>query len=174
MHRGHAAVLEALCAASREVVVVVGSANRYDWRNPFTLRETRMMIEMVITHPCRVQILGLDDVGDGPRWRQLLLEAVGPVEAVFTANPYVWHLLVEHVPVRHPVSLLPLEERLRVEGAMVRRLMAEGRDWQDLVPPPVARLVEERGLAERFRREFGLETLARTLMDVGRKDVLVE
>ena len=38
--------------------------------------------------------------------------------------------------------------------------MARGEAWQELVPPEVAAFIENNGLDERFRREFGLETLA--------------
>jgi nicotinamide-nucleotide adenylyltransferase len=43
---------------------------------------------------------------------------------------------------------------------MVRRAMARGEDWRTLVPTAVARWLDERRLVERFRREFGLATLA--------------
>jgi hypothetical protein len=43
---------------------------------------------------------------------------------------------------------------------MVRRRMARGEDWRSLVPPRIARYLDERALVDRFRREFGLATLA--------------
>ena len=41
--------------------------------------------------------------------------------------------------------------------------MARGEDWRQLVPPEVAAWMDEAGLVQRFRREFGLQTLAREL-----------
>ena len=35
-----------------------------------------------------------------------------------------------------------------------------GEEWKNLVPPAVAAYLQDRGLVERFRREFGLATLA--------------
>jgi nicotinamide mononucleotide adenylyltransferase len=43
---------------------------------------------------------------------------------------------------------------------MVRKTMARGGDWRDLVPKEVADYITARQLDERFRREFGLQTLA--------------
>ena len=60
----------------------------------------------------------------------------------------------------HPVSFVPPEQRVRVNGTMVRVAMAEGEGWQELVPPGVRELLLSRGLVDRFRREFGEETRA--------------
>jgi len=41
--------------------------------------------------------------------------------------------------------------------------MAQNYDWESLVPAPVAHYIKEHHLDERFRKEFGLETLATML-----------
>jgi nicotinamide-nucleotide adenylyltransferase len=174
VHEGHAVVLRCLCGVAGQVVVGIGSANRYDWRNPFTLDEVRQMLRCVLDDRHGVEIVALDDLGDGPRWRELVKRVIGPVDVVFTANPYVRHLLAGHYRVEHPVVVVPQDQRAPVEGAMVRRMMARGEAWDRLVPAPVAELIRSRGLAQRFRNEFGLETLARTLMYGRRRHVLVE
>jgi hypothetical protein len=38
--------------------------------------------------------------------------------------------------------------------------MAQGEAWREMVPSAVATWIEDRGLDRRFRREFGLATLA--------------
>jgi hypothetical protein len=38
--------------------------------------------------------------------------------------------------------------------------MARGEDWRALVPPAIAGYLDRNGLVDRFRREFGLATLA--------------
>jgi nicotinic acid mononucleotide adenylyltransferase len=58
------------------------------------------------------------------------------------------------------VELLPRDRWVAVDGTTVRRAMARGEAWRELVPPAVAELIERRGLDDRFRREFGLATLA--------------
>jgi hypothetical protein len=49
---------------------------------------------------------------------------------------------------------------------MVRREMARGDGWRDLVPEEIADYIAARRLDARFRREFGLQTLA---LEVGRR-----
>ncbi len=92
----------------------------------------------------------------------------GPLDAFVTANPYVAGLLKDDYPILRPVALVPTEDRVRIDGTMVRRAMAGGDAWTDLVPNEIAAYIKEHRLDERFRREFGLETLAmETVLDVG-------
>ena len=160
VHRGHAAVLRALCERAAQVLIGIGSANRYDLRNPFTLDETMDMIRLVLAGRENYRLLPVPDLDDGPRWRRMVLDLFGPLDRFVTANPYVASLLGGDYPLLHPVDLLPPEERVAVEGRMVRRAMAQGDGWRDLVPPEVAAYVHDRQLDVRFRREFGLQTLA--------------
>ena len=49
---------------------------------------------------------------------------------------------------------------MKIDGTLVRLAMARGADWQSLVPATVADYIQANGLDQRFRREFGLQTLA--------------
>mgnify|MGYP002750839863 CR=1 FL=1 len=44
VHLGHAPILRALCDRATHALIGIGSSNRYDFRNPFTLEETIDMI----------------------------------------------------------------------------------------------------------------------------------
>ena len=160
VHRGHAAVLEALVERADEVVIGIGSSNRYDIRNPFTAEESAEMIRRVLGDRGRYSLLPVPDLGDGPRWREMVAGLFGPLDVFVTANAYVRDLLEDIYPVVHPVRLLPPERRIALDGTAVRKAMARGPGWREMVPAPVAAFLDEQGLAERFRREFGLATLA--------------
>jgi len=90
----------------------------------------------------------------------MILELFGPLDLFVTDNPYVAKLLAADYRVIRPVELISAEEKIAIDGAMVRRAMARGDDWQELVPPEIADYITARQLDERFRREFGLQTLA--------------
>ncbi|HEX5717631.1 MAG TPA: hypothetical protein VF179_15845 [Thermoanaerobaculia bacterium] len=163
VHLGHAAVLEALLERAGEVVIGIGSSNRYDVRNPFTAEESADMIRRVLggkAESGRCELIPVPDLGNGPRWREMVAGLLGPLDLFVTANAYVRDLLQEVYPVIHPVQLIPPERRIALDGTAVRKAMARGEGWRELVPPAVADLIDERGLAARFRREFGLATLA--------------
>ena len=160
VHLGHAAVLRALASRADEVLIGIGSSNRVNVRNPFSAGETRAMLALALEEAAHVTVVDVPDLDDGPRWRAMVVEVFGDLDAFVTANPYVARLLAGDYPILRPVDLVPLDERVPVDGTGVRREMARGEGWRDLVPPEVARYIVEHGLDQRFRNEFGLETLA--------------
>ncbi|MBV6452220.1 MAG: Nicotinamide-nucleotide adenylyltransferase [Anaerolineales bacterium] len=160
VHLGHAAILRALCGNGEEALIGIGSSNRYNARNPFTLDETRDMIQLVLAGFSNYRIVPVPDLDDGPRWRVMVKELFGALDAFVTENPYVTHLLADDYRVIRPVELIPPRERVPAEGSAVRRLMAQGADWESLVPTAVAEYIKSNRLDLRFRNEFGLETLA--------------
>jgi nicotinamide-nucleotide adenylyltransferase len=160
VHLGHAPVLRALCDHASQALIGIGSSNRHDLRSPFTLEETSDMIRLVLAGRQNFTLIPVPDLDDGPRWRLMVLDLFGPLDRFVTANPYVSSLLSADYQVIRPVELVPEDERIAIDGTMVRREMARGNDWQDLVPVDVAEYITARRLDDRFRREFGLQTLA--------------
>jgi nicotinamide-nucleotide adenylyltransferase len=160
VHLGHAPVLRALCRRADQALIGIGSSNRYDVRNPFALKEATDMIRLVLADHENYTMIPVPDLDDGPRWRAMIVDLFGPLDRFVTENPYVRSLLSEDYAVIRPVELVPEEERIAIDGSMVRREMAHGDGWRALVPQPVADYITTRRLDERFRREFGLETLA--------------
>lgn len=160
LHLGQAPVLRALCDRAGQALIGIGSSNRYNLRNPFTLEETIDMIRLVLAGRDNYRLIPVPDLDDGPRWRKMIIESFGPLELFVTDNPYVASLLAADYNLIKPVELVSEEERVAVDGTMVRREMARGDGWRALVPPEVADYITARQLDERFRREFGLQTLA--------------
>ena len=118
------------------------------------------MLDRVLGAAAGVTLFEVPDLGDGPRWRAMVVELFGPLDGFVTANPYVARLLAADYRILRPVELVPPSERVPVDGTRVRREMARGEGWRQLVPPEVADYILEHGLDRRFRSEFGLETLA--------------
>ncbi len=162
VHLGQTPVLRALCEHTDEALIGIGSSNRYNLRNPFTLEETIDMLNLALAGYDNYQLIPVPDLDDGPRWRKMILELFGPLDLFVTDNPYVASLLNKDYGIIRPVRLVPEEEKIAVSGTMVRRTMAQGDSWQDLVPPEIAAYLIENGLDHRFRKEFGLQTLAQS------------
>ncbi len=160
VHCGHSPVLRALCRQADHVFIGIGSSNRYSLRCPFTLAETSDMLRLALAGHANYSLIPVPDLDDGPRWRQMILDMFGPLDYFVTDNPYVAKLLAADYRVIRPVTLVPADEKIALDGAMVRREMARGEGWRDLVPPEIAAYLTTHGLDERFRREFGLQTLA--------------
>jgi nicotinamide-nucleotide adenylyltransferase len=160
VHLGHAPVLRALCDRASEALIGIGSSNRYDWRNPFTLEETIDMIRLVLVEQQNYTLIPVPDLDDGPRWRTMVIDLFGSLDLFVTDNPYVASLLDQDYRIIRPVTLVPQDEKIAIDGSLVRREMARGSGWRDLVPQEVADYIAARQLDDRFRREFGLKTLA--------------
>ena len=160
VHLGQAAVLRALCSGAGHVLIGVGSSNRYNLRNPFTFAETESMLRLTLAEHSNYEIIPVPDLDDGPRWRAMVREMFGELDAFVSDNPYVANLMKDDYRLMRPVDWLDPAEHVRIDGTTVRVLMAKGEGWQDWVPPRVAQYIEENKLDERFRRDFGLETLA--------------
>jgi nicotinamide-nucleotide adenylyltransferase len=164
VHLAHAAILDGLCERFDEVLVGLGSSNRYGPRNPFTVEETAGMVRRALgARAAQVRLVEVPDLGHGPRWRAMVLGLFGPLDLFVSANDYVRGLMAEVYPLAHTLDVIPPERRVRVDGETIRRAWARGEPWEHLVPPGVATYLDERGLPERFRREFGLVTLARAI-----------
>ncbi len=160
VHLGHAPVLRALCDRAEQALIGIGSSNRHNLRNPFTLKETQDMIRLVLDGRENYTTLPVPDLDDGPRWREMVVDLFGPLDLFVTANPYVASLLEEDYPILLPVRLVPEEEKIPLDGTTVRREMALGEGWRQMVPPEIETYIAEKKLDDRFRREFGLQTLA--------------
>lgn len=160
VHLGHAPILRALCRRAETALLGIGSANRYNVRNPFTLAETLDMLRLVLADQANYTLIPVPDLDDGPRWRAMMLDLFGPLEGFVTDNPYVAGLLKDDYRLVRPVELVSPAERVPIDGTLVRRQMACGDGWRELVPPEIAAYIMENRLDERFRREFGLQTLA--------------
>ncbi len=118
------------------------------------------MIRLALSGAKNYTLIPVPDLDDGPRWRKMVVELFGPVDLFVTDNPYVTSLLAENYNIIKPVALVPRDEKVAVDGTMVRREMARGDSWRDLVPKEIKNYIVSRRLDDRFRREFGLQTLA--------------
>ena len=127
------------------------------------------MIRLALPGRENYTLIPVPDLDDGPRWRLMIRDLFGPVDLFVTANPYVASLLAKDYRIIKPVELILEDERIAVDGTMVRREMARGTAWRDLVPKEIADYIALRQLDERFRREFGLQTLALDATDASRR-----
>jgi nicotinamide mononucleotide adenylyltransferase len=156
-------VLRALCDRASQAFIGIGSSNRHNLRNPFTIEETKDMIRLVLADRENYTLIAVPDLDDGPRWRAMIIDLFGSLDLFVTDNPYVSSLLAADYRIVKPIALVTQNERIAVDGTMVRRAMARGHDWQALVPKEIADYITTKRLDDRFRREFGLQALA---MDV--------
>jgi len=93
VHVGHAAILRALPSHAERALIGMGSSNRYNLRNPFTLEETKEMLNLVLDRSNSYDLIPVPDLDDGPRWRGMVKDIFGALDLFVTDNPYVANLL---------------------------------------------------------------------------------
>ncbi|MFH1182288.1 MAG: NUDIX domain-containing protein [Candidatus Woesearchaeota archaeon] len=167
-HLGTALLLEALCEQAEHAIIGIGSANKYNCRNPFTAEEAKQMVDLLLKPRfSNYEFVEVQDYGhipehsDGKKWVEEVANSFGALDAFVSGNNYVHELLVAKYPVLNSYDIIPRGKWVKASGTMVRQAMAAGRDWKMLVPEAVAGYIERNRLDQRFRKEFGLETIAR-------------
>ncbi len=171
IHKGGQAMLESICEQSEHLVIGLGSCNKYNLRNPFTCDESKEMIDLTLKdnfdNYSFIQIpdfAHIPEYSDGQMWRTYVKEHFGELDIFFSGNDYVMGLLGDDYEIIEPYTIIPEERRVPIRGTMVRVEMAKGSGlWKLMVPDPAAEYLESEGLLARFRKEFGLQTLASVL-----------
>ncbi len=168
LHNGAVLMLEAVCDQAEQVKIGIGSCNKYNLRNPFTADETEAMLRAylaprydnfeIIHVPDFAQI---PEYADGQQWRKYVRENFGTLGGFVSGNDYVRNLLKDDYGMIHLAEIIPKKEFIVMRATEVRLEMARGTErWEELVPREVAAYLNENNLVDRFRREFGIQTLA--------------
>lgn len=170
LHKGGALMLDAVCENADHLVIGLGSSNKYNLRNPFTVEESAGMIQAYLSPRfSNYELIPVPDFGhlsehsDGKKWKEYVLEHFGPLDHFVSGNAYVSELLKDTYSIIHPAALIPLEQYVKIKATEVRLKMARDEHWKILVPEPVVIYLESRGLVDRFRKEFGEQTIAASL-----------
>lgn len=167
LHIGASTMLECICEQAEEAIIGIGSSNKYNLRNPFTPEEVEEMIHVVLSPRYNdYAIVKIPDFAheegyaDGQRWVEEMVKVYGPLDAFVSGNPWTSKLLEPHYLIVHPREMIPKERGVYCKGSIVRMTMARNENWQGLMKPEVAEYLVKEGLVDRFKREFGLETIA--------------
>ena len=133
-HLGHLdAVLFGLSRTENLFIGIASSNKSNESRNPFSAKERREMITSSIdpTMSDRIKIFDIPDVGDHEKWTFEIDKTVPKYDVVFTNDEFTKTLFEKR---RMNVIPVILKDREKFSGTNVRQLMADGKNWQDLVP----------------------------------------
>lgn len=158
-HKGHLHALKRLFKEFDEVVVAIGSAQEgFTCNNPFTAGERIEMIYRALTNEGygrdRYWLIPVPDINKPLAWTTYLLSMVPKVDAVASGNPHIIYL---YGWLGFKIIEIDLIEPSRFSGRAVRKTMACGGDWKELVPREVAVYIDEINGVERVRRVCGYE-----------------
>ena len=156
-HEGHHAMVRRIGEEVDELVVGIGSADQsHTVRNPFTAGERIMMITKALVDSDLVTYaVPIEDLNRNSVWVSHVQSMSPRFDVAFSNNPLVVRLFEEaDIEVRQS----PMFRREEFEGTEVRERMANGDDWEALVPDTVVDVIEEIDGVERLERITDTDT----------------
>jgi nicotinamide-nucleotide adenylyltransferase len=152
-HKGHLATVRFALGKVDQLVIVVGSAQKsHEPKNPFTAGERIRMIKESLDSekidPGRILIIPVPDVDVHSLWTQQVDMLVPKYDVVFANDSFTLMLFRERGV---KTVEAPLVDRSEMQATEIRRRMAAGEKWQDLVPAPVERIMKEINGIERVK-----------------------
>jgi len=150
-HLGHLdAVLFGLSRVEN-LFICIGSSNKSNERkNPFSAEERREMITLSIEPSItdRIKIFDIPDVGDHEKWTFEIDKIVPKYDVVFTNDEFTKTLFEKR---KISVISVVLKDREKFSGTNIRELIADDKNWQDLVPQGTRKVLDNLNAKERLK-----------------------
>ena len=156
-HLGHLdAVLFGLSRAEN-LFIGIGSSNKSnERRNPFSAEErTEMIISSIESSmiayklkPHRLKIFDIPDVDDHEKWTFEIDQIVPKYDIIFTNDEFTKTLFE-----KRQLNVVPviLKDREKFSGTNIRQLIADDKNWQDLVPQGTRKVLDKLNAKERLK-----------------------
>ena len=150
-HLGHLdAVLFGLSRAEN-LFIGIGSSNKSnEMKNPFSAGERREMIVSSIEPSMidRIKVFDIPDIGDHEKWTFEIDKIMPKYDVVFTNDEFTKTLFE-----KREINVIPviLKDREKFSGTNVRQLIADDKNWQDLVPRGTRKVLDKINAIERLQ-----------------------
>jgi nicotinamide-nucleotide adenylyltransferase len=148
-HRGHLALTKQILSECDELLIIIGSAQfNFIDKDPFSAGERMLMIHEALKEVgvelSRCYIIPVANDENNARWLAYIRSMVPPFDVLYSGNDFVKYLA------RSQDSSIVIEDPMFAEineynGTNIRRLMQEGKPWEHLVPPAVAKVIQQVG-----------------------------
>ena len=153
MHLGHLKAIQYILGEVDEVIIVVGSTQiSHELNNPFTVGERISMIRRALEEagipPNRYWIIPVPDAGMHMVWVSQVVGYCPEFSVAYTNEPLTRRLFIE---AGYEVRPIPYFNRGVYSATEVRRRMLNDENWEELVPPAVARFIREIKGIERLK-----------------------
>jgi nicotinamide-nucleotide adenylyltransferase len=148
-HKGHLALTKQILSECDELLIIIGSAQfNFIDKDPFSAGERVLMIHEALKEAgvdlSRCYIIPVANDENNARWLAYIRSMVPPFDVLYSGNDFVKYLA------RSQDSSIVIEDPKFAEineynGTNIRRLMQEGKPWEHLVPPAVAKVIQQVG-----------------------------
>lgn len=134
-HNGHKFLIEKALGDCEKIILGIGNAEGTGENDPISWKKRKNILEdFVRSEEIEDRILSIIPLTNNPSdeiWLKNLIGETGPVDVVIGNNEWVNGIFENAgIPAIRPGHL----ERERLEGTKIRRLIREGKKWEDRVP----------------------------------------
>jgi len=140
-HKGHLYLVKKALQEAEKLVIGIGSANISDENNPLDYEIRRKIIKAVAykekIEDRVIKIAALEDFFNDKKWLNNVKKQVGEFDLVVGNNEWTNKIMEK---AGYPVKRFPYYKRFLYEGWRIRKLVKEGKKWQDRVPDYLIKL----------------------------------
>ncbi|MEK7494982.1 MAG: pantetheine-phosphate adenylyltransferase [Patescibacteria group bacterium] len=145
-HKGHLFLIRKAIEKADKIIIGIGSANIIDENNPIDFETRKKVIKAVFykegIEEKLVRIVPLDDYFDDKKWLVNLKKQVGKFSIALGNNEWTNNILKK---ADYKVIKVNYLKRGLYEGWRIRKLIKEGKKWQDRVPNYLIKAISDFG-----------------------------
>ena len=134
-HKGHLFLIKKALEKADKIIIGIGSANIIDVNNPIDFEMRKKIIKAVFykekIEDKLIKIVPLDDFFDDKKWLKNLEKQVGKFDPALGNNDWTNNILKK---AGYKVLKVDYYKRSLFEGWRIRKLIKEGKKWQNRVP----------------------------------------
>ncbi|HEX7542988.1 MAG TPA: pantetheine-phosphate adenylyltransferase [Patescibacteria group bacterium] len=134
-HKGHLFLIKKALEKSDKIIIGIGSANISDENNPIDFETRKKVIKAVFykegIEEKLIKIVPLDDFFNDKKWLSNLKKQVGKFNLALGNNDWTNNILEN---AGYKVLKVDYYKRSLYEGWRIRKLIKEGKSWQNRVP----------------------------------------
>ena len=132
------------------IIAIMAAQHNFDFENPFTAGERIWMIrESLRNYIERIIIIPILNIENNYPWLSNLKSFVPPFDVIFSNHPLI-KILCENEG--FPVRGIPFLKREEYVGEKIREMMAENKNFEELVPPPVIEIIKKINGVDRIKK----------------------
>jgi len=151
-HNGHLAVVKWVLQQAKDITIIIGSMQEYGQkRHPLDFNQRREIIQNSLNAQkiTNYRIIGIVDFLSDTAWAKKFVKTTGfkaNEMVVLTSNEWAQTSLkkIGVQVMMHPMFLYDLS------ATSVRKRIADGQNWEELVPAPAAEYLKQRNLDKKI------------------------
>jgi nicotinamide-nucleotide adenylyltransferase len=142
-HKGHLLIIKNASNKYSKIIIGIGSSQYHHTKNnPFSSIERKKMIESAMKEIKlhNYSIEEIPDIHNYPKWVPYVTEIIPDFDVVISNNTLIQNLFSEK---EYTVVDTPIFDRKKYSGKEIRKRMIDDKDWENLVPDSVIKIIKD-------------------------------